>query len=404
MIRYTSFAVFVFSALALVIASGFSLGAAMLVLGSATLLRHGRKVRLERDDRRLIAILLVYFAVNGALLAYHHAPLREYDAPLRFLLAIPALLLLLAYPPRPAALWAGLAAGAIGAGLYAGWQHFLTDATRASGTTNPIQYGNISLLLGVLCLAGIGWAQLQSNKMRWTALLIAGSLFGSLGSFFTGSRGSWIGLPFCLGVLAVNQGGSHGKRYLQAGMLSSIALIALLYMLPNSSIKERIELAVTETQDFIKTGNPNSSTGARLEMWRTGLAMVPERPWLGWGKQGYMEHKMALIKQGTIAPIIGDHTHLHNEYVDALVKRGVAGLLALLVLYLGALLLFARQLKDADRAVHPYALGGVLLYLSYLLFGLTQAFMTHNNGVMMLGFLTVILWASLRAQQRAAAA
>lgn len=404
MAGYNSLAVFLFSALALIVASGFSLGAVMLVLGSALLLHKRPRLALEKADRALVATLLLYFAVNAAINVFHGAPLREYDAPLRFLLAVPALLLLLAYPPQAAALWAGLAAGAVGAGGLAIWQRLALHAERSDGSTNAIQYGNISIVLGILCLAGLAWALARPRKAGWTVLLALGAVCGVLGAVLSGSRGSWIALPFCVLILAIHYGGTHGKRYVLAGLLALSALAALLYALPQSGVRERGELAVREVQDFIRTGNADTSVGARLEMWRSGLAMVSAHPWLGWGKQGYMEHKLALIGEGKIAPAIGAHTHLHNEYLDALLKRGAAGLLATLALFLVPLTLFWRALKHSQRNAQPYALGGVLLYVSYLLFGLTQAFLTHNNGVMILGFLTAILWSALRGQQRGAPA
>lgn len=403
MVRYNSFAVFLFAALALVIASGFSLGAALLTLGAAVLLKKRADLRLERDDYLMIGALSLYFVVNAANNYLNQAPLREYDAPLRFLFVIPALLSLLAYPPRDAALWSGLAAGGIGAGLLAGWQFLFNAQERAYGSTNPIQYGNISLLLGIFCLCGLSWALTQRRKLRWLALLAAGAVSGMLGSLLSGSRGSWIALPFCIGVLALNQAGAHGKRHMQTGLLALVALVAALYALPQSGIEARTTMAVHETEDYFVAGKAETSVGQRLEMWRTGIAMLPGHLWLGWGKQGYMARKLELIRDGAIAPVIGEHTHLHNEYLDALVKHGVSGLLALLALYLAPLTLFARQIRNGSRAVHPYAIAGVLLCVCYLVFGLTQAFLTHNNGVMIFAFSLAILWAALRGHQRAAA-
>ncbi|MFS2116402.1 hypothetical protein [Herbaspirillum frisingense] len=98
---YTSLAVFLLSAISLVIASGFSLGAGMLVLGATVLLRPASpRLRLAAPDYLFIAALGFYFLLHVALNLIHHAPGREYDAPLRFLLAIPALLLLCTFPPR----------------------------------------------------------------------------------------------------------------------------------------------------------------------------------------------------------------------------------------------------------------------------------------------------------------
>ena len=62
MLLYTSVAVFLFSAISLVVPSGFSLGAVMLIAaGSATLLLKRLKPKLETSDYRLIAVLAQYF-------------------------------------------------------------------------------------------------------------------------------------------------------------------------------------------------------------------------------------------------------------------------------------------------------------------------------------------------------
>lgn len=402
MVGYNSFAVFLFSAIALVIASGFSFGAVLLIVGSAALLWKRPKLALKKNDYTLIGVFVLYFVVYTANNIFHADPLREYDAPLRFLLAVPVLLSLLAYPAKPAALWGGLACGAIGAGVFIGWQHEIEGIGRPGGNTNPIQFGNISMLLGIFCLCGLAWAQTRQRRAAWTVLLAVGAILGVYGSILTGSRGGWFALPICAGIVAVHLIGIHRKRYLYAGLLALAALLAALYAAPQSPIRERSELAVQELQDYFKQGKENSSVGERLEMWRSAIAMLPGHVWLGWGKQGYMARKIELIREGKIAPGIAEYTNAHNDYLDALVKRGIGGLLALLALYLAPLLLFARHLKNPDRELHPYALAGVCLSISYILFGLTTTFMTLNIGVMMFAFPTVILWSSMRNQQRAA--
>jgi O-antigen ligase len=72
-------------------------------------------------------------------------------------------------------------------------------------------------------------------------------------------------------------------------------------------------------------------------------------------------------------------------------------LLGTLIVMLAPMWLFARHLHGPS-AVRPFALAGVLLCTCYLAFGLTQAFFTHNNGVLMFAFWTAILWTLLRHQ------
>jgi O-antigen ligase len=401
MVGYNSLAVFLFSALALVLHSGYSIGASLLFVASALLLWKRPVLALKRADYLLIGALLLYFLVRTAIVAFHADPGREYDAPLRFLLAVPVLLLLLAYPAKPAALWAGLAVGAIGGGIFVGCQHLAQGVLRpAGGTTNPIQFGNISMLMGILCLTGLGWALAQPRRLGWSALLLLGCAFGIIGSLLTSSRGGWIALPVCACVLSLHYANMHGRRYWYGGMLALAALVALAYAIPQSSVKARTLIALQEVRDISLPGSTETSLGQRLHMWRNVIAMAPAKPLLGWGKQGYMDRKRALIEDGKAPNSIGEYTNAHNEYLDALVKQGVLGLAALLLLFLLPLSLFARELKSPDRRRHPYALAGVSLGICYMVFGLTTTFLTLNIGVMMLAFLTAILWSALRAAAR----
>jgi O-antigen ligase len=376
-------------------------GAVLLLLGSAVLLRKRVTLDLKKDDRLLIGAFGLYFICCALINWFHGAPFNEYDTPLRFVLAIPALLLLLVYPPTPGALWAGVAAGGIAAGLFAGWQVVQLGEPRAYGSTNPIQYGNISLVLGVLCLAGLGWATSRRRARWWTSLLLAGAAMGVLGSIFTGSRGSWIALPVALAVVYKFHGDGIKRRYLAGICVALTGIFAVMYSIPGSGMQQRVAEVTTETDGYFAAGNANTSIGARFEMWRTGLMIYPERPWLGWGKQGYIQRKLELVATGDVAAFTSEHTHLHNEYLDALVKRGLPGLLVLLVLYGVPLALFAKRLhRPAASNGGPYAIAGVLLIVCYLFFGLTQAFLTHNNGVMILAFMVAILWSLLRRHER----
>jgi len=68
--RFTSFAVFLYSAISLVIPSGYSVGAGLLVLGSLVLLKK-RDLTLSRDDLRLMAVFFFYFLVSICMNVLH---------------------------------------------------------------------------------------------------------------------------------------------------------------------------------------------------------------------------------------------------------------------------------------------------------------------------------------------
>ena len=401
MLRLTSVCVFLFSALSLCVGSGYSLGAVLLLLGSACLLWQRPRLQLRREDWLLIGALLSYGLIFVINMVYHADPGREFDMPLRALLVVPVLLLLLAYPPRAGAWWSGVAVGAIGGAALALWQFTVQDMPRPQGSTsNAIHYGNVSMLLGMLSLSGLDWARTQARKWAWSALLLAGCLAGVFGSVISGSRGGWVALPVCVLIIAIVNARAHGKRYLAITFAAMAVLVAIAWNLPHSPIRERAAIAVTEVEKINDASNATTSIGQRFEMWRTALLLSTEHPLLGIGRSGYMEEKQDLAAKGQINQIIRDYTNAHNDYLDVLVKRGALGLLALLGLFLVPLALFARALHQGPAGARPFALGGVVLCSCYMIFGLTTSSLTLNIGIIMLVFPMVMLWAQLRHVQR----
>lgn len=405
MLGLTSVCVFLFSALALAVTSGYSLGALVLLLASSWLLWKRPRLNLQRRDYLMLGALLLYFFIFTANMLYHADPARELDMPLRALLAAPVLLLLIAYPPRPGAWWSGVAIGAIGGAALAFWQFFVHDIGRPqAATSNAIHYGNVSMLLGMLSLCGVAWARAQSRQRLWTVLMLCGCVAGVAGSIISGSRGGWLALPVCVGIIALHHARKHGNRYLFSVAAAFVVLGTLVYALPNSPVRERSIAAINELNSFNDSGNIYSSVGQRVEMWRSALRMSDENLLLGIGRNGYLEQKQALAAEGKMNAVARDFTNAHNDYIDSLVKRGMLGLLALLVLFFLPLRLFSQSLREAGngQTTQPYALAGVILLSCYITFGLTTNSLTLNIGIIMLVFPMVILWAMLRQQERIA--
>lgn len=115
---YTSLAVLLLGAIALIVPSGYSVGAVLLLLGTFVLPFIRTSVRFGRQDWWVIGVL-AFYALVGLFEAWRDGQgLRGVDKPLRFLLVIPVLALILAHPPRLSFLWGGLALGGIAVGSW----------------------------------------------------------------------------------------------------------------------------------------------------------------------------------------------------------------------------------------------------------------------------------------------
>ena len=179
-----------------------------------------------------------------------------------------------------------------------------------------------------------------------------------------------------------------------------LAVFILAYTLPNSGVPQRVAVAVTDIKQYQSNDNVTTSIGQRIEMWRTAWSLSSRHIWLGLGRSGYMAAKQQLAEEGKMDKMIKDHTNAHNDYLDALIKRGITGVMALLALFLVPLALFARSVRHSAAPAQPYALAGVILCTCYMVFGLTTSSLTLNIGIIMLAFPMVILWAMLRHQER----
>ena len=112
---------FLLPALALSVASGYSYGAVLLLLGALFSLPRWVTVRPDRAT-----VVLALAMLGMALLWFALSDPREnwgrFDRSLKFALAVPCLLFIAAFPPRARALFWGLLIGCIGVCGVALWQ------------------------------------------------------------------------------------------------------------------------------------------------------------------------------------------------------------------------------------------------------------------------------------------
>lgn len=393
---YSSVSVFLFGALSLVVPSGYSVGAALLLLGGFFSLSGFKKIDFDKSDLYIVGVLLFYFCVNAIEVWWDTQGSSGLDKPSRFLFSVIALAFLLRYPPKAIFLWLGVCAGALLSGSWAVWQKLIDGAYRAEGYTHVIQFGNLNMLLGILCLAGLGWAYAQPRRYWWVALLGAGAVMGMLGSLASGSRGGWVGLPFVFLVLYRAYAYHWSKRWLLGMFILGVLSAGIVCSVPQLGVQGRVDKALSDIERFVENDNVQTSIGARFAMWEAAIELIPKKPVFGWGDNGYAEARDALVEEGKAASIIKGYGHVHNEYLDAWVKNGLVGLVALLAMYLVPMRLFSRYMHDHDLAVRSLSVAGVLLPVAYMDYGVSQVFLIHNSGVMMYAFFVVILWATLK--------
>lgn len=386
--------VFLLCAFALVVPSGYNLGALILLLPSLAYLLVRPWPVLRMEDRWLISALLLYFGAGVFTNMHHHLKGSSYDNLSRFLMAVPVLLLLARIPVKAAIFWQGVALGALGAAVLGIWEFAVQGEARAAGHINAIQFGDIAMLFFCMLVAIVPWAK-QGGRLFF-ALVLAGASAGLLASLLSGARGGWLMLPLAV-LLAYWWSGKRSVATNVILVLVGIAFIAAICWLPwLEFLRERVSHIALDVQRYQDNQDASSSLGSRFHLWQLSLEMIAQQPLLGWGS---FEHYVALT--GVQDQMLIQYNHMHNDVLDAWVKRGVLGVVALAGIYLIPATLFYRELKrhsgaGQSIAARSAALAGMMLVIATFVFGLTQSYLTHSSGVTIYVFLLVILWAQVR--------
>lgn len=402
---WSSAALFLLPALSLVLPSGYSYAPALLIIVSLINIRlWWGKVSLPKEVWWVygsFALLALSWLVDGWLSGERGSALEK---PLKILLTLPCLFYLAKRPPQARWLWHGLVVGAIGAASVAVYQAFNSLEAfragwfRAQGFTNAIQFGNLALLLGMMALSG--WLVPSRQKTLWRGWLLVGFLSGLFASFLSGSRGGWLALILLalllMGYLIVV--GFWRSVLGIAVVCITIATIAL--QMPQIPIQERIALIQKELNDYSTSGIANTSTGARLQLWKFSWELYRAKPLLGWGQHGYMTEKKKEIDANHLDPTLAEFNHSHNDFLDAASKRGTAGLLILLLAYAAPFFVLAKRFKNSNNMeVRAFCMAGMLVPAAYTAYGLTQSFLPHNSGTMMYTYTLAILWSGTQERK-----
>mgnify|MGYP001010263132 CR=1 FL=1 len=392
-------ATFLFFALSLGVKSGYSYGAVLLLLAALVSLPAWWPKRPRDAALRLLAA--VFFAAGLLTLLdviRSASGMRGLELPLKFFVVPLLLYFLAAVPPRPRAIWAGAACGAL-FGLAVAW-YFATFAPetlplgRAARFLHPIQLGNLAMLLALICACS-----LRARPRGWQLLLtLAGMVAGIYTTLLSETRGSFFALAwalFFLGLLSLRRRHLKLRSVVLSALIAAIA--ATLFWLGNMEVIAARWAQAQQDIALYEAGKADTSIGARFEMWRFAWAEGVRYPLFGAGTAQLLLDKDAWCTQANLAPF----GHLHNEFLDAFARRGLVGLAVLLTLFFLPLWLYRRRAGQHDSPdAAALRLAGRAQMLLYSGFGLTQAALfSHNSGFLFFALPLCLLVAALRGEE-----
>ncbi|OQK16626.1 hypothetical protein AU255_01605 [Methyloprofundus sedimenti] len=393
-----SLSLFTMPALVLTVRHGVNISAiVILILSIAVLIyRFQIKIELNTKEKILIFSLLVLPIVIALDVFLRDLNLRYLDYYLRFVLVIPIYLALRKTQTSIMPLTVGILMGSLGAGIFALYQyyyvinHALADYI-SLGHMIKINFGNISLLLGMMSLAGLILVKQVPYKYTFIAVSVLAFILGITGSIISGARGGWIAIPFFLSLFILY---FPGKQNLKIFSALCIILGMLLIYYSNSYVNTRIDLAYNNTEAYFSNDTSNttkSSTGTRLELWKAARIMIIEHPLLGVGSGQFEQALKDKIDAGEVKNI-ELYGHVHNESLQILVTTGIFGLLAYLALYGGSSYFFYSSLmtKHTDNTTYLSFLG-LLTVGAYFIFGLTNYSFGHHVMILFFAIMVAII-------------
>ena len=233
-------------------------------------------------------------------------------------------------------------------------------------------YMTLAGVLNLTLLVSLPRLLLDTTFRPWLVTAWFASL-GGLAATYT--RGAWIG--FASGVLALWTPIRRGRWLLVTGFL----VMGLAVLAGPQHLRERA-LTMTDPDDV--------TVKERTYMWRSGIAMWREHPWLGVGPGGVKrEYRNYALAEASMKRT----GHVHNSALQILVETGVAGLLAWLWLwaafYTEAVRLF-RRLPAAAIKERALVAGSIAAITGFLVAGMSE----HNFGdseVVMLAWMIMAL-------------
>jgi len=177
-------------------------------------------------------------------------------------------------------------------------------------------------------------------------------------------------------------------RGLAAAVLAGALVVAAAH-LTDAPLIGRITLAAAELRDWnAGRADPESSTGQRMNYYKTTAAIIRDHPVLGVGTGGFAVAYREKIR-GTDLP---EANNPHNQYLLTTAQLGAVGLLALVAM-------FAVMWWQAGRLDPPARVAARGLVLTIAVGSLLNSFLIDHTEGMLFAWMAGVLFAAPRRSQ-----
>jgi O-antigen ligase len=241
----------------------------------------------------------------------------------------------------------------------------------------PIFFGNIALTTGLISLV-LSLDKEQTLVAR--ILLLLASVLGIAGSIWSQTRGGWVFLIlfFCIFIFSQLLTAKNKKKAVLFGIGSLIALC--LIALPfTKKIESRVNYAYSNIESYFSGGNANTSLGLRFEFWRIATKQFIDSPIIGSARSGFLSKQDQMIREHMVVPTVKGYEHAHSDLFWTMGAKGLLGIISLYGFYLYLLRFY--YINRNNKSVRFYALSGLTVVSSYMVYGLSESFFSMKLGI-----------------------
>jgi len=184
----------------------------------------------------------------------------------------------------------------------------------------------------------------RTRERRWRVVYTAGALLAVFNVLFmVQGRIGYV----TIGALALYFGAVHWRwRGVLGAAAASVAMLVAGH-LAGAPLFGRVAVVGSEMQAWEKGGAGETSTGLRMNYYKTTASIVREHPLLGVGTGGFVAAYREKVR-GTDLPMVYNP---HNQYLFTTAQLGVVGLAALLAMFVAMWRQAARVEPAAGIAV-----------------------------------------------------
>jgi O-antigen ligase len=248
---------------------------------------------------------------------------------------------------------------------------------RPSAGVNPMRYAAVALI--VSCFVINYWFIEKSKGYVAKLFLVMAVFMGLIGCVLTQTRGVWLALPLLVLLYGYYTYKRGDKRYLIAILLGGSLLLGLGFQ--SDLVQKRIDRTVKNIELY-QSGNGKTSLGTRLDMYKASLILTKERPVFGHGlgvfREKSKELKDSRVLGNNVSSEVGMRKTPHNEFFQALVERGLIGLITTVLLLAVPGYIFYRAVKSRSDSITFYGLCGLSMLTVFFVAGQTGTLFNHN--------------------------